>query len=282
MQRIVQVCLFGTALAVGTALTVGTTGCSRSTETTPTELAVTNTYLESIVVDLLGDQTGIICLTEPGMCPGHFDVRPSQVARLRTCRLLLRFDFQSALDAKLAPLADHGLVIAEIRPDGGLSTPTAYLDACRQTAAALIQVGLMSEADADARISAIAQRMAELDSWVRDEVETAQLAGKRALSSVHQQGLCEWLGLDVVGTFRGADTVGVAELESAVRAGTQAPVILVAANRAEGRRVADALADRLDATVVMLDNFPDRDGGPPRFDTLVRANVHRLLAASRP
>jgi ABC-type Zn uptake system ZnuABC Zn-binding protein ZnuA len=276
MKSILQICLLGTTLAVGTA------GCSRSDDTAQTELAVTNTYLESIVVDLLGKEAGIICLTEPGMCPGHFDVRPSQVARLRTCRLLLRFDFQSTLDAKLAPLADHGLVIAEIRPEGGLSTPTAYLEGCRQTAAALVQVGLMSEADADARLSAIAERMATLDSWVRDEVETAQLVGQRTLASVHQQGLCEWLGLKVVGTFRGADTVGVAELESAVRAGTQSPVTLVAANRAEGRRVADALADRLAATVVMLDNFPDRDDGPPHFDTLVRANVRRLLAVSRP
>lgn len=264
------------------ALSIGSAGCRTSDADAPTELAVTNSYLESVVADLLGDASNVLCLTEPGMCPGHFDIRPGQVARMRTCRLLLRFDFQSALDAKLAPLADDGLAIAEIRPIGGLSTPKTYLDTCRQAADALGRAGFLSPTETADRLTAIARRMAELDAWARDEVNGTPLAGRPVLTSVHQQAFCEWLGLPVTAAFRGADTAGVGEIESAVRAGAASPVAVIVANRPEGRRVADALADRLDAPVVVLDNFPDRNNGPPAFDALVRTNVKRLIAAGRP
>jgi hypothetical protein len=49
------------------------------------------------------------------------------------------------------------------------------------------------------------------------------------------------------------------------------------ANRPEGRRTADALAGRLNARVVVLENFPDRVRGRISFDQMIRANLARLI-----
>ena len=54
---------------------------------------------------------------------------------------------------------------------------------------------------------------------------------------------------------------------------------LVIANRPEGRRVADALAEALGAQVVVLDNFPALEGGQASFDEMLADNVRRVLAA---
>jgi ABC-type Zn uptake system ZnuABC Zn-binding protein ZnuA len=64
---------------------------------------------ECVVVELAGDGVAIMRLAEPGMCPGHFDMRPSQVESLRGCRVLLRLDFQQSLDRKLAGVSGEGL-----------------------------------------------------------------------------------------------------------------------------------------------------------------------------
>ncbi len=259
-------------LATGLAI-----GCSESD--TPPPVAATNTLLEVAARDLLGAETQIFRLAEPGACPGRFDIRPSQARDLRRCRVLLRMDFQRGLDAKLSGASQAGLQIAEIAPGGGLCQPESYLAACRQTAEALVAADLLDPQCSRDRLEAIAERIGATSDRIRAEV--ANLRGRAVLASGHQAAFCRWLGLDVVGTFSAADTAGPAQLSRAVQAGRDNHVTLVIANRPEGRRVADALAERLNATVVVFDNFPDPDAGAHPFDALMESNVASLQRAGQ-
>jgi len=87
-------------------------GCRRQAGP-PAKVAASNSMLECAARDLLGGSETILRLAEPGMCPGHYDIRPGQVAALHGCRVLLRLDFQKSLDRKLAGI--EGLRIAESR-----------------------------------------------------------------------------------------------------------------------------------------------------------------------
>lgn len=246
-------------------------GCGR--DDPPADVAATNTLLASAAADLLGEDRPVELLAGPGMCPGHFDIRPSQVASLRRCRVLLRLDFQKPLDAKLAGPIKEGLTIAEISLPGGLAEPDSYLAACRQVADALVAKGLLDRSTADARLAAITARITALAEQCKARL--APLAGRAVLASGHQRAFCRWAGLEVVGTFSAADATSPAELSRAASAARQAGAIGIIANRPEGRRVADALADRLDASVVVLDNFPPA-AEPLGFDALLRANTAAL------
>lgn len=255
-------------------------GCDRSASGSPAPLvAVSNSYIESAVRDLLGADVAILRLAEPGMCPGHFDVRPSQVEALRHCRVLLRFDFQDALDAKFAHLVQAGLRIVAVRVDGGMCEPASYRSVCTQIADALVQAGLLERSAADGRLAAIDASLAELSAWALQHVVAAELDGRRAVSSAHQEAFCRFLGLDVRASYRAADTTSIAEIDRAVASGAQADFII--ANLPEGRRLADALAGRLGATVVVFDNFPDTVHHGGRFEGLFRENVRRLIDATK-
>ncbi len=245
----------------------------------PADVAASNTFLAAAARDLLGPGRSVACLAGPGMCPGHFDVRPGQVSQLRRCGVLLRLDFQKGLDARLAgPVAD-GLRIVEVRLPGGLCEPASYLAACRQAADALVDAGLLDRPAADRRLRAVEDRMERLSDDAKAHV--AALKNGPVLTSNHQDAFCRWLGLEVAATFRGADAASVGEVDRAVRAGEAAGVRLVIANRPEGRRLADALAARLDAAVVVFDNFP-ATGEDRAFDALVRRNVDALVRAAGP
>ena len=92
---------FGNLIILSVFLTFA--GCGKVDEDeNNVEIAVTNTYIQSAVQDFLGNDKSVFCLTSPGMCPGHFDMRPSQIRELSKCRLLVRFDFQEGLDKKIA------------------------------------------------------------------------------------------------------------------------------------------------------------------------------------
>lgn len=254
-------------------------GCRRAAAPVPRhpEVAVTTSYLEAVSRDLVGDALAVVRLAEPGTCPGHFDLRPSQVTELRQCRVLLRFDFQRPLETKLADHAGAGPRVAAISVPGGLGCPDNYLETCRQTSAHLVGSGLLSQAHADARLPAVAARLKALSAALTNRVREAGLGGCPVIASVHQRDFCEWLGLRVAATFRAADAAGIQEIEDAIGAGQAADVRLVIANLPEGRRTADALAGRLGSRVVVFGNFPALHEGTLSFDAMVRANVDALV-----
>jgi hypothetical protein len=209
-------------------------------------------------------------------------MRPSQVVELRQCRALLRFDFQKSWDAKFANPGDQGPRVAEITLQRGMGLPDSYLIACRQTADHLVAAGLLARTNAASRLHAIATRLDALSRDATHRVAQAGLAGTPVIASSHQRDLCEWLGLKVVATFRAADTASIGEIEDAIAAGKLAQIKRVIANLPEGRRTADALGERLQARVVVFENFPALRRGRVFFDEMLSANIEALLRAAAP
>jgi zinc transport system substrate-binding protein len=267
------------AVGLATAALAGLQGCERNDTAPPARpaVAVANSFLGAAARDLVGDAANIVELAPPGTCPGHFDIRPSQIEALRACRALFRFDFQSGLDQKLAPLADDGLLIQSIEVEHGLCTPTAYINACRQVGTALTHKQLITAREHAERVTAIQERMVNLTDRVQADIAAAGLAGLRVIASPHQRDFCELLGLEVVTTLGGSDTTSVGDINAALA--ESAAVQAVIANLPEGRRLADALGQRLNVPVIVFGNFPDQARHHGQFDELVLSNATRLIQA---
>jgi zinc transport system substrate-binding protein len=248
---------------------------------TVTTVTVSNSLLGAAVRELAGEALPVVALAEPGMCPGHFDLRPSQVQQIQHTRLLLRFDFQKSLDTVLARAGDPIPPIEVVNITGGLCEPASFVEACRQVAAPLVTAGLLSPATADQRLTETTRRMTELAAWAREQIVNAKANEIPIMASRHQEAFCRSLGLPVAGTFPTADSSTTKEINDAVAHGRDGQVRLIIANRPEGRQAADALADRFGAQVVVFDNFPDGQG-LDSFDRLVRGNVERLVKALQP
>lgn len=244
-------------------------------------IASATSYLESAVCDLLGADIRLLRLAEPGTCPGHFDIRPSQAAELRRCDVLIRFDFQNSLDAVLEGGPVQPIVLG-VSAHGGLCRADVYLAACRQVADGLVSHRWLAAEQAQARLAEIDARLSSLAQSATNQVVQAGLRGRPAICSSHQRDFCEWLGLRVVGTFHASDAIGVKAIDEAVKAGESAGARLVIGNVPEGQRAADALGERLGARVVMFGNFPALKGGRISFDDLVASNVKLLVEAAKP
>lgn len=256
-------------------------GFSLRAASPPLKLGAASSYLECAARDLLGETVEFVRLAEPGMCPGHFDLRPSQFAELQRCRALLRFDFQKAIDVKLTSLVDHGMKMVEVSGSGGMCEAASYLQACRELSDAFVAAGHLAPDQAASRLGEIAARVNACAAKLRGQVESAGLKDRAVIASGHQRAFCESLGLRVVASFRAADMARISEIDDTVQSARNGGVKLVIANLPEGRRLADALAERLGAKVVEFGNFPDPREGGPAFDRLISANVRALLDGVR-
>jgi zinc transport system substrate-binding protein len=277
--------LYGIAAA---AFVAGCENVGRSTDiaapVAPSEnapVAVSSPYLEVALREIMGQDLPLVRLAGPTMCPGHYDVRPSQIRDLARCGLLIRFDFQQSLDAKFSQQPAGQRQTLAVRVSGGLCVPESYLSACRQIADHFVAAGSLGRRDADHRLARLGRRMAALGEMATRRIEAVGLRGAPVLAGGHQADFCRWLGLRVAGEMFAADTAGTSDIEQSVKDAQAAGVRIIVANEPEGRRAADALADHLHARVVVFGNFPSPDEEWP-FDALVRRNIAALLAAAPP
>ena len=257
------------------------TGCeNRDSEQTQPVIAVTNSYLQSVVKDLCTEQTDILCLAPPGMCPGHFDISPAQVKQLCKCRILFLFDFQNRLENSLMRIKERGLKTASVNAPHGFCLPKTYLEVCKDVCNILSAEYPDKEAQLQRRLKLIEERLENISDEVSMKIKQAGVESDGVLSSEHQAEFARWLGLDVVATFVGSDTETVSNISRCLEKARENEVRFVIANKQEGTGIADALAERLGAETVVFSNFPEVNNGPDSFDQLLLKNVRTLLEAA--
>jgi len=256
-------------------------GCeNKPGEESHAEIAVTNSYLVCVVRELCGDDTKVLCLAPPGMCPGHFDISPSQVKRLCDCRMLLLFDFQKQVEGTLSRLKEKGLKTGIVKEAGGLCIPATYLAVCREVSDILSSEYPERNARYQQRLGVIEKDIKDLRVELLEKVQQAGISSAKVLVSNHQADFVSWLGLETIATFVGSDIETVAGIEHCIKKAKGQDVRFVIANKQEGTALAKALAERLGAKVLVFSNFPELSGGVAGFDELLRANVDELLRAN--
>ena len=259
-------------------------GCSRDEagdESDRPKVAVSTSWLACALRDVSGEAFEVVWLSSPGSCPGHFDMKPSQLAEIRKCLMLVRFDFQEKLDDRLARMKGEGLIVAPVTAGEGMCIPETYRGACEELASTVSEAFPDMKTKCAETLAATTKRLDALATEARNRVKSAGLSGKKALASRHQAAFARWLGLDVVGTFRGSDSQLSADLNDMIRRAEAERVEFVIATLQEGDALARQLARRLDARLVVFSNFPTMTDAQRTFDDLVLTNVNALLEAAR-
>ena len=253
------------------------TGCTKIDDNKKApDIAVTNTYIQSAVHEFLGNDKNTFCLASPGMCPGHFDVSPGQLTKLRKCKLLLYFDWQKAIEKSLVRVKQQGVDFHAVSSLPGMCLPTSYLQTCRDTFNALLKTSPTEKANLTKKMETVEQRLVALQDQISKKISQAKLKGIKVVCSHHQKLFAKYLGLDVIATFAGADTESISNIQQSLDKANGQTIKFVIANKQEGTALAKALADRLNAKVIVFSNFPETN-----FDQLINANINQLLEAAK-
>jgi len=257
------------------------TGCrNKDTKQKNPETAVANSYLYAVVKDLCGDQQQILSLVPPGMCPGHFDISPSQVNRLCNCKTLFIFDFQQNIENAIPRIKKRGLKVCKIVAPPGLCLPDTYLSIAKQAAAALSQESSAKKKHYDLRLEEIEKRLENLTEEITEKIQKSGLQNTRVIASQHQAEFVKWLGLNPASTFAGRDTVTPAQINRNLQEAGQNQIKLIIANKQEGTELAQSLAEHLKVRLVVFSNFPAANHlniESAGFDYLLSQNLNNLL-----
>ena len=246
----------------------------------PLLIAAGTTLVSDIINDLGRDAMLARPIMPAAACPGHTDLRASDLALLHEAKAILLHDWQAQMDAVMGPIRNEPELAAKVRI---VDAPGNWMVPERQQAATLALAEIMAELDpehatlyrerAKERATAVSKVAAELTA------RAAPDKGVPVLADVQQKALLSWFGFEVAAEYGRFEESGPERLAQAVQTARLAKVQIVADHLQSSGGSGQTLAEDLGAGFVVLSNFPAAFPDAPTWAATITENLNRCLTA---
>jgi zinc transport system substrate-binding protein len=232
--------------------------------------------VEDIVRDLTTGRAAMVTVTPGASCPGHSDLKATDMAFAATADVALVHQFQTTMPQVQSMLAaaNSRLRVETLSLQGNWTIPSIQAEATRRIGQILAAVRPRQAADIQRRIAARLARIAA--ARAQAEKRLAPLTGKSVLASAMQADFVRWAGLRVVTAYERAEDMTPRELVGLMEAARGQRVVAVIDNLQSGADAGRPLAEELQVPHLVLSNFPGSLPGVDDYFDLLDYNVRRL------
>jgi zinc transport system substrate-binding protein len=261
-----------TAGAIGLALAaVLMSGCARPTGGR-VRVVATTTLISTIINEVAPDRFAVTTIAPAGLCPGHFDLRPSDVNAANQAQLLLNHGWEAWFPDLEKGIAPPGPRKVTLKTQGNWMVPDLQKQATDELAALLAEVDAPHADSFKARAIRYKARVDSAAATIKARFAADSLPA--VIASDKQAPFLVWLGFPVVATYGRAEDFTARELTRLARVALDKQVKLVVDNLQSGPETGLEFAKSVGAGHVTLTNFPSDAG----YAAAVTANADSLLA----
>ncbi len=242
-----------------------------------------SSLITDIIQDVANGKLNAHTLIPPGACPGHYDVKPSDVETLANSRVLIIHNWQQNMKniIGLVEAADNpDLVIKVIDVPDMPMVPQIQAETIDKIAQALGEVDEENAAYYQEKAAERTQAILAKGEEVKDKLQDANVSGVKVLCVEYQAGFAEWAGFDVVATYGRPEDLGLLQMQELVAEAQEAGVALVIDNLQSGATATGmAIAQDIEAIQVTISNFPGGFENTETWEKAIDRNVDLLLEA---
>jgi len=242
-----------------------------------------SSLIADIIQDVAGDKLETHTLIPPGMCPGHYDVKPSDVETLANSRVLIIHNWQQNMKniTGLVEAADNpDLVIKVIDVPDMPMVPQIQAETTDKIARALGEIDPENAVYYQQRAAERTQAILAKGEEMKDKLQDANVSGVKVLCVEYQAGFAEWAGFNITATYGRPEDLSVADVETLVVEGKEAGVALVIDNLQSGTtNNSESMAQDIGAMQVTISNFPGGFENTETWEKAIDKNVDLLLEA---
>ena len=238
-----------------------------------------STLLEDIVSDLTTGRAKTRLLISGSACPGHTDVKASDLVFAANAQGIYVHPRQMTLPSLTQLFAakeqlrtrTHGIGVS-----GSWLIPDVQIQASRAVAKTLVQGETSDFSDAVyARLQKRIERIKDFSEGL--EPVRTRFHGKPVVSALMQKDFVSWCGFSIAATFGGAESMNPKILAEIIALARKRRVIGVVENLQSGKEAGLPIAEELKIPRAILSNFPGSDDNVPDYFSLVRENIKQLL-----
>ena len=248
-----------------------------------TDIMAGTSLITNIIQDVAGDKMETRTLIPSGVCPGHYDVKPSDIEALANSKALFIHNYQQNYEnvtGAIEAAENPDLIITVLNVTGNWMTPPVQAEAVDKIAQALGEIYPESasyyQGNATERIQAILDKGEE----VKDRLLEAEVDEVKVICAEMQAGFVRWAGFDIVATFGRLEDLNPADEAQLVNEAKQAGVALVIDNLQSGSTaLGTTLEQDIEAIPVTISNFPGGLENTETWENAIDKNVDLLLEA---
>jgi zinc transport system substrate-binding protein len=242
-----------------------------------------SSLIADIIQDVAGNKLETHTLIPPGMCPGHYDVKPSDVETLANSRVLIIHNWQQNMKniTGLVEAADNpDLVIKVIDVPDMPMVSQIQAETTDKIARALGEIDPENAVYYQQRAAERTQAILAKGEEMKDKLQDANVSGVKVLCVEYQAGFAEWAGFNITATYGRPEDLSVADVETLVVEGKEAGVALVIDNLQSGTtNNSESMAQDIGAMQVTISNFPGGFENTETWEKAIDKNVDLLLEA---
>jgi zinc transport system substrate-binding protein len=242
-----------------------------------------SSLITNIIEDVADDKVETRTLIPPGVCPGHYDVKPSDITALANSKALFIHNYQENFEniTELIEAAENpDLIVTVIDITGNWMAPPVQAEAVDKIAQALGEIDPENAAYYEENAAERAQAILAKGEEVEDTLLEAEVDGVKVICADMQVGFVNWAGFDVVAIYGRPEELSVADVEQLVTDAKAAGVALVIDNLQSGATdSSEAMAQDIGAIQVTISNFPGGLENTETWEKAIDKNVDLLLEA---
>ena len=271
-------------LILGLVITPILGGCVPA-ETPRLKVVTSISLMAQIVERVGGDLVDVVNIIPPAQCPGHFDVKPSDIQKLADADLFLLGGWQGELfsqeliDAANNP--DLTVVTLDIpsNPQSNWMTPSVQQEATEKITAALSRVDTENSAAYQDSAAVYKDKIEAKAVEIKARLAGQNLSGINVICSGMQAAFLKWMGLNVVAFYGRPDSLTPQVVKELVDKGRQENVTLIIENMQSGQDAGAGVAEELGCRRIILSNFPGGFDNTETWEKAIDYSIKLILEA---
>jgi zinc transport system substrate-binding protein len=208
----------------------------------------------------------------PGQCPGHYDMKLTDIAKVKRADLVVSFLGMPFMKQEGIDNTKQIQIDAKGR---NWMAPDSYI------AGLNLLADRFSEHFPDHRLQISARReraileARETNKTLSGRLQRAGVSRQTVIASSMLKGLLEWMGFRVAGQYGRPESISAKEIAGLIRVGRENKTVLIVDNLQSGPEAGKGIAEALGVPHTILSNFPLEKG----YAATLGDNVDAMLKA---
>ncbi len=246
-------------------------------------VVATTCLIGSIVGQIAAEEVELITIIPAGVCPGHFDLKPSDAKGIEDAGLILMHGFEGErlIDSIVQAVNSKDLQKRVVDVEGNWMVPDNYIKAI--DAISLILSGYIQDREKVIleRAGAYTDKVAVFKGEILARLSAFNPSRINVVCSDMQRPFVEWAGFNIISTYPRAEDTTIRELEGIIDKAVRYNVSLVIDNLQSGQDTGVMIARQIGAEYVVLTNFPQEFDGRLSYIKSLTQNLDRLVGAAK-
>jgi zinc transport system substrate-binding protein len=236
-------------------------------------IVTSDTLVSSMVVSLLPPSgTRVTALLPPGQCPGHYDIKLSDIEKVNFADVII--SMKGLPFMVRADLDENRILILDSKERNGM-VPDTHITLLNALANELAKHYPEDAPEIEARHEEAVEEIFRGAMQLQERLVRSGVVAMPVLASSMQKEILEWMGFRVVGEYGRPESMSAKEISRLSQIADNRNIVMVVDNLQSGPDAGRGIAEAQKVPHVVLSNFPLEDG----YMNALRTNVDLILDA---